>query len=185
MCIANGLTVLRRRRTGRFHSTVPLIGAGFLGAGLFLLPATRMFCWMALVLDFGTFELLIALPKIFSELWSTSGWNLMAEYQGSAGNKSVCLRLFRRSVFTMRLQIQRPPGECGLTQAGTIGTWRRDGMRLTLKADGGEAVFEVRGVPGGEALRQTTGFPAWAGSEDRDLNGIELSPTGNRSNSQP
>jgi hypothetical protein len=138
---------------------------------------------VALVLDFGTVELLLALPRLFRELWSTSKWNLIAEYQGSAGNKTVRLRLFRRSVFTLRLQIQRPPGECGLTDAGTIGTWHRDGTRLALKADGGEAVFEVRATPIGEALRQATGFPAWAGSEDRDLNGIELSTTGNRSNS--
>jgi hypothetical protein len=182
VCLANGWTALQRHRTGRFRSTVPLVGAALLGTGLFFVPVTHPFCWVALVLDYGTVELLLALPKVFGEFWGTSRFNLVAEYYGQAGGKTVRLRLFRRAVFTLRLRIQRPPGECGLMDAGTIGTWQRDGARLTLRADGGEAIFEVLGTAPAESLRQTVGFPAWANSPDRSLDGMELFPPNQRPN---
>jgi hypothetical protein len=182
VCLANGWTAIQRRRAGRLRSTVPLLGAVLLGAGLFFVPVARPFCWLALVLDYGTVELLLALPKVFGEFWSTSRCNLVAEYCGQAGGKTVCLRLFRRAIFTLRLRVQRPPGECGLVDAGTIGTWQRDGARLTLRAEGGEASFAVLGTAPAEFLRPTVGFPAWSNSPDRSLDGMELFPPNQRPN---
>ena len=172
--LANGWTALQRHRTGRFRSTVPLLGAALLGAGLFLLPATRPFCWTALLLDYGTIELLLALPKVCGELWRTSRCNLVSEYCGQAGAKTVRLCLFRRAVFTLRLHIQRPPGECGLVDAGTIGTWQREGARLTLRASDGEATFEALKTGPRESWRPKAGFPAWADNPDRSLARIDL-----------
>ena len=183
--VANGWTALQRRRTGRFRSTVPLVGAGLLGAGFFLLPATRPFCWAAMFLDYGTVELLLALPKVLGELWGTSRFNLVSEYVGQAGARTVRLRLFRRAVFTLRLHILRAPGECGLVDASATGTWQREGTRLTLCGRDGEATFEVLRVGAKESLRQTSGFPTWADNLDRSLAGVEMLATEARQTESP
>ncbi len=55
----NWMMVVETRRTGRFHSAIPLFGAIFLGLGLAILPRTRHLAWAALLLDYGMLLLLI------------------------------------------------------------------------------------------------------------------------------
>ena len=57
--ILNWIMVFETWRTGRFHSCVPLIGAGFILIGTLPLSATRPYVWLAL-LDIGT---LLWLPR--------------------------------------------------------------------------------------------------------------------------
>ena len=105
-----------------------------------------------------TLALLIASPQLVREFWSTSRFNLVSEYLGEAGMKTVHLRLFRRGVFTIRLQLHRPAGECGLVGTGTIGTWQRDGTHLTLRTGRESAVFDVIHDALTETLRQFAGW---------------------------
>ena len=160
--------------TKRFHSAVPLFRAALLGAGMFILPATRDYCWVALIVDYGTLSLLLACPRLFQELWGTSRFNLVHEYVGKAGMKTACLRLFRRGIFTIRLELHRPSGECGLAGAGTIGTWQREGGRLTLSTGRESAVFDVVRDAATEMLRQSTGFPSWESDHDHSLAEIDF-----------
>lgn len=170
IALANLWTLHSSRRTGRFQSPVPLLGAALLGAGLFQLPATRPYCWAAAFLDYGTLALLPASPRIFQELWDTSRFNLVCEYRGEEGIRTARLRLFRRGVFTLRLRLRRPPGEPGLVDAGMIGAWRREGPRLLLQTGAESAVFYIEGG----ALRQSRGFPSWEASLERSLAGMEF-----------
>jgi hypothetical protein len=106
-------------------------------------------------------------------LWRTSRFNLLEEYVGQQGNKTVRLRLFRKGVFTIEQRFHRRRGECGLIQAGTIGTWKREEGRLSLSLNGDSAVFEA--LPGNEheAVRQASGFRGYENGE-LSLAGVEL-----------
>jgi hypothetical protein len=126
----NWLMVYLTWRTGRFHSCIGLVGGLPLAVGLLWFPATRLFAWVPLVLDWGTLMFLLALPQIVDELWSTSRFNLLEEYAGQRDGRKARLCLFRRGVFTM--QFERPDAQCGLVEVGSIGTWQREEGRLML-----------------------------------------------------
>lgn len=144
---------------------------------MLLIPTTRSYAWTALILDYGTLAFLIASPRLIREAWSTSRINLQCEYLGEAGMKTVHLRLFRRGIFTIRLHLHRPSGECGLISSGTIGTWQRDGTRLKLHTERESAVFDVVRDSPTEALQQSTGFVTWESSHDLSLASIEFVQT--------
>ena len=135
LSFANWWSVYQSYRTKRFHSAIPFFGAAFLGLGMLIIPSTRPYAWSALVLDYGTLAFLLASPKLAREAWNTSRFNLLFEYLGTAGMKTVHLRLFRQGIFTIRLQLHRPPGETGLVGTGTSGTWQHDGKSLKLATD--------------------------------------------------
>ena len=174
LALANWASVIRSHFTRRFHSPVPLVAAIMLAAGLWLIPNTRPYAWFSPLLDYGTLAILFASPRLIREAWSTSRINLVCEYAGKAGIKTARLRLFRRGIFTLRLNLHRPPGECGLISTGTIGTWQREGTRLMLCTGQESAGFDVVRDQPTEALRQSTGFATWEASPDLSLASIEL-----------
>jgi hypothetical protein len=163
--------------TKRFHSPVPLLGAALLGMGMFILSATRPYCWTALVLDYGTLALLFASPRIVREAWGTSRFNLVSEYLGKTGVKTAWLRLFRRGIFTIRLELHRQPGEYGLISTGTVGTWQREGKSVTLSTGQESAIFDVMRDAPKETLHQSVGFPGWERSHDHSLANIDFVQT--------
>ncbi len=174
LALANWWSVIWSNVTKRFHSAVPFVGAALLGAGMLMLPTTRAYTWTALILDYGTLAFLLASPRLIREVWSTSHINLICEYLGEKGMKTVHLRLFRRGIFTIRLRLDRPPGECGLTSTGTIGTWQREGARLELHTERESAVFDVIRDRPTEVLRQSAGFTTWESSHELSLANIEF-----------
>ncbi len=175
IALGNWWSLYRSYRTKRFYSPVPLVGAGLLGTGLFLLPATRPFCWSALLLDYGTLMFFLAALRVAEEFWKTSRFNQDSEYVGRAGRKYVRLRLFRHGVFILHLDIQRRPDECDLVSTGTIGTWEREGTRLTLQTRQLETVvFTVAGTAAAEILRASAWLASWEGNPDLSLVGMEL-----------
>ncbi len=174
VAFVNWFSFFQSYSTKRFHSTVPLIGAVLLGGGMFILPATRSYCWSALFLDYGTLALLLAFPNLFREFWSTRRFNLVSEYLGQAEKKTACLRLFKNGVFTIRLQLSRPPNECGLVNVGTTGKWQRDGNRIKLSTKEESASFEVIHDAPIESLRQSLGFVSWENKDEMSLAGIEF-----------
>jgi hypothetical protein len=179
VALLNWWSLYSSYRDKRFYSPVPLVGATLLGAGMFILPTCRRYCWSAIFLDYGTLALLAAFPVLAREAWSTSTFNLMCEYLGQADTRTVHLRLFRRGIFTIRLEVRRSPGECGLTSAGQIGTWRRKGSQLTLQVKGESALFEAIGDAPTEMLRQSLGFPSWESSTDLSLSEVDFVITQN------
>jgi hypothetical protein len=180
LSFANWWSVYWSYRTKRFHSAVPFFGAAFLAAGMLMIPATRIYAWSALILDYGTLAFLLASPQLVREIWNTSRFNLLYEYLGQAGMKTVHLRLFRRDIFTIRLELHRPPGEPGLVGTGTIGTWKRDGKQLALSAGKETAAFDVIQNSTTETLRQSEGFLSWEKSNELSLASIDFIQTQKR-----
>jgi hypothetical protein len=167
----NWLYVYLTLYTGRFHSSVPLIGGVLLCVGMLLLPVTRPYPWAAVLLDFGTIGSVLALPHLVRDSWNTSRFNLLEEYTRRFGIKTVQLRLFRKRIFTIEQSIRR--GEHGLAGAGSSGEWEREGDRLILRLDGESAVFEPSSGIGSDSLRQRLGFSRYEGT-DFSLAGIDL-----------
>ena len=174
--------VLKQERT---PSLIPLIGGslGYVGLRASPVEVISNYAWLALLLDVGCGPyLLLGLTFLLPELWSTSRFNLLREYLGQQGIKTVYLRLFRRGIFTIQQHFQRPPGELGLIQCGAVGRWHRHGSRLTLErnAEGESAVFEV--LPGAqlETFRQSVGFPSWESNHELSLASIDFVVTHNR-----
>ena len=157
--------------TGRFHSSIPLIGGVLLCVGMLLIPATRPYAWAAVLLDFGTITFVFGLPYLVGEFWSTNRFNLLQEYTGRLGIKTVHLRLFRKHIFTLKQNFQR---ECGLASVGTIGEWKQEMSHLLLRMGAESAVFELSSDGDSELLRQMRGFPSYEGTE-LSLAGMELS----------
>src|SRR5262245_16318242 len=96
MSLLNWGTLVASLRTKRFVSAVPLVGALPLGAGLSLLPESRPYAWLALLADYGTLVLIIALPRIAHDLWSTSRINLMHQFTTHEKERRITIKLFRR-----------------------------------------------------------------------------------------
>ncbi len=172
--VCNWLTPLQTRRTGRNHSAIPLLGAAFAGAGLWLLPAVRRWTWAPFLVDFGTLLVLVSLPYLIYNEWQTSRLNLVAEYSGRRDTLIVHIRLYRRGHCTVVDELQRAPGEQGMTHRSVVGTWRREDDLLTVSAGGEEAVFAVGAEPGIETLRLASGFAARDVAPELSLSGVEL-----------
>lgn len=168
----NAWAIRERRRTKRFRSTVPIVGAGFLAGGLFLLPATRPIAWVGFFLDPATWDLCWAVPKVFREAWSTSRFNLLEEHAGRKDRLTAHLRLYRGGVFTLIQRIERKKGEPGVGGAGTIGRWAREGDRLTLETEEGRRV--VLATAGKGSLRRIEGEPGLRKNPEFTLQGVVL-----------
>ena len=175
LSLANWWGIVQSKITKRFHSPVPLIGAVLLGAGMLLNPIARPYAWVAVFLDWGTLGLLISLPWLIRESWKTSRFNILYEYLGRAGMRTVHLNLFKRGIFTIRIQLSRPLGEAGLVGTGTTGTWKREGARLFLSAWKNEtAIFDVSSKDSVEVLRQFSGFESWEKNNELSLASIDF-----------
>jgi hypothetical protein len=173
-CLANWLMLCQNYRTKRFHSAIPLFGAFFLGSGMFLIPAIRHLAWIAIPLDYGTLILLFALPQLLYSAWTTCRFNLLKEYLGSCGNTKVRLCFFRNEIFIIKLLIQRPTGETGITGLGRIGKWREENSRLKLEANNEQAIFELSKSGDSELLQQVEGFRSFENEKDCSLMGIDF-----------
>ena len=177
LALANWRCAFLSCTTKKFHSAVPFFGAALIGAGMLMLSSMRPYACSALILDYGTLAFLVASPSLIRDAWRVSRFNLLSKYVGAAGRKTVHLQLYRRGIFTIRLHINRPAGECGLVGTGTVGTWQRDGARLTLHTGRDSATFDVvRSIPP-EALLQSEGFDSWEANDEQSLASIEFIQT--------
>lgn len=173
IALANWLSLYQSYRTGRSCSPIPFVGAIFLGSGMLILPETRPFAWVALILDFSTLFFLIAVPKLITQLLATSRFNLLEEYVGEQGNKSVQLRLFRKNISVIKQSIRRNPGDFGMMELSMVGTWKWDGNRLHVSMGETFGTFELLAGRSPEAIVQISGFQCYE-DDELSLSGIEL-----------
>jgi hypothetical protein len=138
-CVAvlNWFTLIATLRSGRFVSAVPLIGAALLGAGLAIVPQTRSYAWTALLADYGTLVLILALPKIIHECWAVSKFNLLYFLHTNESGRHIQIKMFRRNIAIIRGDFN-PPVPCD--DAGSfaasfswVAKWRlaSDGFSIT------------------------------------------------------
>src|SRR5262249_47724538 len=88
---------------------------------------TRPFVGLALLADYGTLALIIALPGIAYAIWSTSRINLLHSFATNATDRAIAIRLFRRHIAVISAQFD-PPIPCNDFDAhvqsfGLVGTW--------------------------------------------------------------
>jgi hypothetical protein len=171
--VMNWWMVIATHRTGQHHSAVPLVGAVLLGAGLALLPQTRLYAWVAILADYGTLILLISLPMLVREAWETSRYNLTAEYRGGRGIMTAHISLYRGDICIIRYDMKRAAGEMGIMSTSRVGTWRQEGQRLTLQVGDTSAEFEVVSEGKAEFLRQLHGF-SWESNGELSLTNVAL-----------
>jgi hypothetical protein len=152
LSLFNWATLFATLRGKRFVSPVPLFGALLLGGGLALLPETRPYAGLALLADYGTLMLVIALPFLAFQLWSTARFNLVHSYVMNAPDRTVTIKLYRRQIAVITVTFD-PPAPCNAHGArigsfGLVGTWSPtdrgftiDGYvetrRLVVTGDGG------------------------------------------------
>ncbi len=174
LSLLNWAALLSTLRTGRFCSPVPLFGAACLAAGALLLPVLRPYAWAAVLLDFGTLALLLAVPRLAQMVWETSRFNLLEEYVGRRDVTTVHLRLFRRGVFTLLWEIRRPAEESRVVGMSNIGTWEREADTLVLRIGEDRAVFRPLPEGGNKGWCQSTGFGRYEQAPELSLEGLEF-----------
>lgn len=167
--VLNWWTILQNSRGKRYRSPIVLLGTAFLGAGMFILPATRWYFWSALILDFGTLMVLLGL---ITEMWRGRRI-LVHEYFGETATKRVCLRLYRRGIFSIELQ-RREPWKAGPIVGSDTDGWQREGPRLTLSRAKESAIFDLVPDATRETFRQSVGFPSLESRDDTSLANIDF-----------
>ena len=134
----------------RFVSPVPFAGALPLTIGLLLLPETRPWWWIAALADYGTLILLLSLPWLAREFWSTSRFQLIEEFRSQEENRSVRLKLFRRAIAVISIEFDppEPHGDGALVQSiGLQGKWRsvESGYRISEYGEERELIIRPSG----------------------------------------
>lgn len=167
--VLNWWTILQNSRGKQYRSPIVLLGTAFLGAGMFILPATRWYFWSALILDFGTLMVLLGL---ITEMWRGRRI-LVHEYFGETATKRVCLRLYRRGIFSIEWQ-RREPWKAGPIVGSDTDGWQREGPRLTLSRAKESAIFDLVPDATRETFRQSVGFPSLESRDDTSLANIDF-----------
>lgn len=127
LSLMNWGTLIVSLRSKRFVSAIPLLGALSLGGGLALLPATRLFASLALIADYGTLILIIAVPRIAYEAWSTSRINLLWCFTSTTKGRIIAVKFYRRHVAVISARFD-PPIPCDdhgsrVASFGLAGKW--------------------------------------------------------------
>lgn len=167
--VLNLWTITQNRLGKPYRSPIVLLGAAFLGAGMFILPATRWYFWSALILDFATLMVLLGL---ITEMWRGRRI-LVHEYVGETATKRVCLRLYRRGIFSIEWQRREPWKASPIVGSDTDG-WQREGPRLTLSRAKESAIFDLVPDATRETFRQSVGFPSLESRDDTSLAKIDF-----------
>ncbi len=137
ICLNNWLTLYVSWKKKRVVSAVPLLGALLLAYGLASFPATQQFVWVSVIADYGTLILILALPKFINELWSTSRINLLRSLVSLNSDRTVELKLFKKTIFTIA-DTYDPPIPCNphgarVVSRGYRGKWKQEGSAFVLK----------------------------------------------------
>jgi hypothetical protein len=135
--LVNSLSFYSTHVKKQSKSPVMLVGGVFGLVGFGLVPSLRKWCWLAVLLDYGSVTFILALPKFIKELWQTSHIRLIDEFVGEEGARRVSIRLFKGGVLIVKHKISRKKDELGLIGSSDIGSWQEaDGeMALTLRND--------------------------------------------------
>ena len=144
----NWYSIYASRKSGRFVSAVPLIGAALLVVGFLGIPQTRPYAWLGIIIDYGTLALIMASPRLMREAWLVSSVNLLHGLTGLNNGRRDDIRLFRKSIFTIRC-VHEPGVPCNeygaLVQSyGFGGTWHEQEGVFVLEGYAERRVLEIR-----------------------------------------
>ena len=153
IALFNWYSIYASHKTGRHVSPAPLLGGLLLVLGLLGLRETRAYAWLGVVADYGTLVLIIAVPTMIWEAWSTSSINLVHRFLSDADGRRDDIRLFKRGKFTINSE-HNPPVPCNTHGAlavsrGFVGTWREESQGFVLEGYGENRVLRMHNAGGG------------------------------------
>ena len=136
LSIANWASLWTSHHRNRHASPVPLLGALALGYGLFSFPLTAPFFWIALIVDYGTLRLLLALCLLAHELWVTSSINLLHKFATKDTTRTISIELFRGKTALINFQFSpnQPCNDAGalIHSTGFLGNWTQEEDRFVI-----------------------------------------------------
>jgi hypothetical protein len=104
----NWLCIYWSHRDKKYHSSVPLIGAFFLGLGFLGFSTTRPFWWTSIFIDYGTLIAILGLPYLLSQFWSTSRINRLHLFCSEEGGRKTTISLFKGGVGVVLVEFDPP-----------------------------------------------------------------------------
>ena len=84
-------------RSGRNVSMVPLIGGALVGAGIYFLTGSAWWALLGIPLDLGTLTLIVSLPWLVNELWSTSRFARLHQFECRDSGREIRIELSSNS----------------------------------------------------------------------------------------
>jgi len=158
IALFNWYSILASYRSGRHVSPVPILGGGLLFLGLFGAPETRAYAWGGIVSDYGTIFLIVAIPAMIREAWSTCSVNLAHRFVSEFGGRHDDIRLFKQGKFTIRSE-HNPPVTCNKYGAlaktlGFVGTWREESPGFVLEGYRESRILQILESNGNYATRE-------------------------------
>ena len=137
IALFNWFSTYKSHRTGRHISPLPILGGLLLVLGFLGFPRARAYAWLGIVADYGTISLILAIPSMIWDAWSTSSFNLVHNFESNSGGRQDDIRLFKMGKFTIRCEYE-PPVPCNehgalITSRGFIGTWREHSRGFVLE----------------------------------------------------
>jgi hypothetical protein len=168
--LLNWVMLFETWRTGRFHSCVPLIGAGFFCLGSLALPAMRPYAWLAFF-DIGTVLLIFAIPSLLADGWRNR-FGLLEVLIGEEPNQTIMVRLLRKGHCVVYQSAPRSGGE--FVQRSMVGTWSRSEGCLILRIGEKSAVFQNVAEVAPETWRLSTGANLFDGNADFAVAALDL-----------
>jgi hypothetical protein len=115
-----------------------------------------------------------AVPAILWEVWRTCPLNLLGEFVGLSGKRTIRQRIFRRGVFTIHWQIERLPGEYGLISKGRIGNWEQHDASLILRDGTDRAAFQSSAEGSRDRWLCVADFTGTQTMAELELKGVKL-----------
>lgn len=146
--LSNWYSIYASRSDRRFVSPIPVVGGALVTLGLLGFTTTRPYAWIGFVADYGTLVFIFSLPVILRNAWRTSSINLLHGFSSDHDGRRHDIRLFKRSVFTIRCK-HDPPIPCDdhgslVVEYGFVGRWHEQDDGFCLGSYDSNRSLEIR-----------------------------------------
>jgi hypothetical protein len=173
----NWLCIYWSNRDKKHHSSVPFIGALFLGVGLAGFSATRSFWWTSIFLDYGTLIGILGLPYLLSQVWRTAGFNRLHRFCSQEGGRKTTVTLYKGGVGVVLVEFDPPvkPDQTAEYRTSSISrpcSWQRIGSSYELNEPGEGR--KIRMTPSGDLLICEDSPASDPGAAYYKLDGVKL-----------
>ncbi len=160
--VFNWYSIFASHRLNRHVSAVPILGGLLLFFGLLGFEQTSSYAWAGFFIDYGTLILLIAIPTIVREIWSTSSFNQLHRFVSDANGRRDDIRLFKRGKCTIETSYDPPVpsnehGALAVSQS-RVGSWRGGGGRFYLEKYAGDRILKIVNQDG-EYITEEENYP--------------------------
>jgi hypothetical protein len=180
----NWLSIYWSNRDKKHHSSVPLLGAFFLGLGLAGFRATRPFWWTSIFIDYGTLVAILGLPYLLFQFWRTAGFNRLHQFRCQEEGRKTTVTLYKSGVGVVLVEFDPPvrPNPTADYRTSSISrscSWRRIDSSYELNELGEGRIIRI--TKRGEQLIVEDTPDSEPDSASYRLSGIKLVETSNAS----